>query len=244
MLSGGSHADLPDGTVELNVGHRCEPDSCLGMAGQSGRDGDHARCRCARVRVEPQRCGSLGVTETPGDSAQVDPVRQQLRRRVVAQFLQRAGDPRPGRVAPIAMVMVSGFQGCEPAGSGENANASRGTLTPAVALCDLSSPSPCRDNSPKHPHRFHESFHDDSVPLQASPSKIRLNIRSPRSEWVIWGHTGEPPPGIEPGTYALREARNTALSALPALIAAHASRNAPGAQRAPDSRATSRATPS
>ena len=52
------------------------------------------------------------------------------------------------------------------------------------------------------------------------------------------------PPGdiIEPMTYALREARRTALGALPAQIAALASRDALSAQRAPDSRATTRAT--
>jgi hypothetical protein len=43
----------------------------------------------------------------------------------------------------------------------------------------------------------------------------------------------EPPWGIEPQTYALREARQTALGTLPAQIAALASRNALGAQHAP-----------
>jgi hypothetical protein len=46
--------------------------------------------------------------------------------------------------------------------------------------------------------------------------------------------TWEPPIGIEPMTYALREARPSALGVLPALMAAHASRNAPSAQGAPD----------
>jgi hypothetical protein len=43
----------------------------------------------------------------------------------------------------------------------------------------------------------------------------------------------EPPWGIEPQTYALREARRATLSTLPAQIAALVSRNALGARRAP-----------
>jgi hypothetical protein len=42
----------------------------------------------------------------------------------------------------------------------------------------------------------------------------------------------EPPWGIEPQIYALREARDSAQGLLPAQIAARASRNALGAQRA------------
>jgi hypothetical protein len=52
----------------------------------------------------------------------------------------------------------------------------------------------------------------------------------------------EPPWGIEPQTYALREARHAAPGALPAQIAAHGPRNAPGAQSADDSRSTTRST--
>ena len=43
----------------------------------------------------------------------------------------------------------------------------------------------------------------------------------------------EPPWGIEPQTYALREARQAVLGTLPAQIAALASRNALGAQHVP-----------
>src|SRR5215510_12285080 len=43
-------------------------------------------------------------------------------------------------------------------------------------------------------------------------------------------------------TYALREARHTALGSLPAQTAPHASRNAPRARDAPDSRSTIRST--
>ena len=53
----------------------------------------------------------------------------------------------------------------------------------------------------------------------------------------------EPPTGFEPVTYALREARRTALATPPAQIDALVSRNALGAQRAPDSRATIRSGP-
>jgi hypothetical protein len=52
----------------------------------------------------------------------------------------------------------------------------------------------------------------------------------------------EPPIGIEPMTYALREARDTAPGTLPAQIAALASRNALSAQSAPASRSTARST--
>jgi hypothetical protein len=47
-----------------------------------------------------------------------------------------------------------------------------------------------------------------------------------------WAFCVEPPIGIEPMTYALREARDTVLSPLPALMAAHAPPNAHNAQRA------------
>jgi hypothetical protein len=45
----------------------------------------------------------------------------------------------------------------------------------------------------------------------------------------------EPPWGIEPQTYALREARGSALGPPPAQIAAQGPRNAPSEQHAPDS---------
>jgi hypothetical protein len=61
-----------------------------------------------------------------------------------------------------------------------------------------------------------------------SPAKVRKTIRS-------WYFVVEPPIGIEPMTYALREARNTVPRPLPAQIASHAPRNAPRAQHAPDS---------
>jgi len=51
------------------------------------------------------------------------------------------------------------------------------------------------------------------------------------------------PIGIEPMTYALREARHAALGALPAPIAAHLPRNALSARRAWGSRSTIRSTP-
>jgi hypothetical protein len=54
----------------------------------------------------------------------------------------------------------------------------------------------------------------------------------------------EPPIGIEPMTYALREARQAAPEVLPAQMAALASRNAPRAQDVPDSRSTTRSTAS
>jgi hypothetical protein len=47
-----------------------------------------------------------------------------------------------------------------------------------------------------------------------------------------YGISLEPSWGIEPQTYVLREARHSVLDVLPAQIAAHASRNALGAQRA------------
>jgi integrase-like protein len=56
------------------------------------------------------------------------------------------------------------------------------------------------------------------------------------------GHELEPPIGIEPMTYALREARQTAPGSLPAQTAAHPPLNAPGAQCAPGSRSTTRST--
>jgi hypothetical protein len=52
----------------------------------------------------------------------------------------------------------------------------------------------------------------------------------------------EPPIGIEPMTYALREARHADLGALPAQIAALVARNAPNAQGAWDCRSTIRST--
>jgi hypothetical protein len=54
--------------------------------------------------------------------------------------------------------------------------------------------------------------------------------------------TVELPTGFEPVTYALREARDTAPGPLPAPIAERLPRNAPSAQRARGSRATTRAT--
>jgi hypothetical protein len=57
-----------------------------------------------------------------------------------------------------------------------------------------------------------------------------------------WTFAAEPPWGIEPQAYALREARGTAPGAPPALIAALASRNALNAQSPTDSRSTTRST--
>jgi hypothetical protein len=53
-----------------------------------------------------------------------------------------------------------------------------------------------------------------------------------RKSLKSWAFVVEPPWGIEPQTYALREARQAALDALPAQIAALASRNALCAQSA------------
>jgi len=53
-----------------------------------------------------------------------------------------------------------------------------------------------------------------------------------------WDFMVEPPIGIEPMTYALREARRAAPGALPAQMTARTSQNAPSAQDAPDSRST------
>jgi len=71
----------------------------------------------------------------------------------------------------------------------------------------------------------------------AAPAKVRKTSRS-------WAFAAEPPWGIEPQTYALREARHSVPGTLPAQIAAHASPNAPSAQDAPDSRSTTRSTAS
>jgi hypothetical protein len=69
----------------------------------------------------------------------------------------------------------------------------------------------------------------DTLPVRkTSPARVR---RIPKS----WAFVVEPPIGIEPMTYALREARHAAPGALPAQIASHAPRNAPVAQHAPDS---------
>jgi len=73
------------------------------------------------------------------------------------------------------------------------------------------------------------------IRTDSSPGKVR---KTPRS----WAFVAEPPWGIEPQTYALREAWQSAPGSLPAQIAAHASRNAPGAQNVPDSRSTTRST--
>src|SRR5215813_203868 len=54
----------------------------------------------------------------------------------------------------------------------------------------------------------------------------------------------EPPIGIEPMIYALREARHVAPGTLPAQMASRTSQNAPCAQNAPDPRSTTRSTTS
>ena len=68
-----------------------------------------------------------------------------------------------------------------------------------------------------------------------SQGRIRKTLRS-------WAFVVEPPWGIEPQTYALREARETVPSMLPALIAAYPSRNALSARLARGSRSTIRST--
>ena len=75
-----------------------------------------------------------------------------------------------------------------------------------------------------------------SIPgLQSGPGLDAKTLKS-------WAFPAEPPWGIEPQTYALREARGTAPGAPPAPIAPLASRNALNAQGAPDSRSTIRST--
>ena len=81
-----------------------------------------------------------------------------------------------------------------------------------------------------------------SQPRQAferkvSRGQVRKTLRS-------WAFSVEPPIGIEPMTYALREARPAALYALPAQMARLTSLNAPSAQDVPDSRSTTRSTAS
>jgi hypothetical protein len=78
--------------------------------------------------------------------------------------------------------------------------------------------------------------------VQQKPRAVRA-MAKPRQPTERDGIViAEPPPGIEPGTYALREAREIVSGTLPALIAAHLSRNAPSAQRANASRSTTRST--
>ena len=62
------------------------------------------------------------------------------------------------------------------------------------------------------------------------------------SREITWEPPGEPPWGIEPQTYALREARETVPGALPALIAAHLPRNALNTRRARGPRSMTRST--
>src|SRR5215469_3644725 len=73
--------------------------------------------------------------------------------------------------------------------------------------------------------------------FERNPSRVgmRKTLRS-------WAFVAEPPWGIEPQTYALREARDYAPGPPPALIAAHLPRNALSAGRARGSRSTIRPT--
>jgi len=64
------------------------------------------------------------------------------------------------------------------------------------------------------------------IRTESEPGRDAKTLRS-------WAFVVEPPWGIEPQTYALREARQAVLGTLPAQIAALASRNALGAQHVP-----------
>src|SRR5256885_17069648 len=73
-------------------------------------------------------------------------------------------------------------------------------------------------------------------PVPVSPPDTPKPHRSHQSAPPLksWAFVVEPPWGIEPQTYALREARYTVLGSLPALIAALRSLNALRAQCVPD----------
>src|SRR6266576_5773263 len=79
-------------------------------------------------------------------------------------------------------------------------------------------------------------------------SDAACRVRGPAYRATVTERTSEislppePPWGIEPQTYALREARYTVLGVLPALTAAHASLNALNAQSSSDSRSKTRST--
>ena len=75
------------------------------------------------------------MAEPARNDIQVDASIQELGRGVVAQLLSELVIPTLRAYRRYLCVMVSGFHGMRPAGSGENANASSGTSTPmAFAL--------------------------------------------------------------------------------------------------------------
>src|SRR5215469_7246743 len=87
--------------------------------------------------------------------------------------------------------------------------------------------------------RGHLSHRRGAFERNPGQGRIRKNLKS----WAFtWEPPWEPPWGIEPQTYALREARDVAPGPLPAQIAAHAAQNAPGARRAQGFRSTVRST--
>jgi hypothetical protein len=88
-----------------------------------------------------------------------------------------------------------------------------------------------------------EQDRDEVVPQALWPSALVAYARCFGKGSRFGLATEEPPTGFEPVTYALREARYTALGTLPAQIGALAPGNALNAQRALESRATIRPRP-